>query len=477
MMGARLMRKVVAVWLLVGMSSAVAFAQDRRPIPPVLFADDFSVDTRADYVVDGPAEKVAFRDGWLSVSGGVTLVRQAEAAQNVVIEFELRAPKVKNEDQQNGTEFSIRTPLGPLVLNFNVNRWSVAEEYDVEIALTTAEPMQGRSWVTSMSREELSGDWLLRFADGQLEVTKDGEPHMRSFVWPMPWTNIGPLRIESRGAAVELNGITFRGEQVSPAERARLQGYAGRFAAIAQARAATADCDHGVATKRWNAALEGWPDHDPQTPFVAYVQLEAAVASIASGDVTTGMSKLQTVWPELHRSLDEDHPWRIGGEYQLRAAFRQLRSHVPGDGSVVALDEIWKAWQAIEWPGKASLAVESASLRKRWVELDGLGPSARALVSQFLSLSSQARRQFAAADDPAAMTLAAKAIDLGNQLKSDKKLEAIRSDLAELRLVSASAFFRSSGLDLQRLGKWTNDAAHAGRTCDTLQHTAKSCLR
>ena len=439
--------------------TAIAYQDDVSKSLPLLFFDDFSKATSGRYNVEGPAEGFVIEGGTLRIAQGVKASRVLNAYQSLLVEFDLRLSK---EVPENGElDFAIGFPIDSLQFRCKISRFSSQPPGAFTVAFTTVNNDGSLVW-SSRTVGDLSnceGHWRMACENGRLVVERDGNRLFQFLTSPRPLMAFSRLEIQSNGVPVHLDSLACHGQKLSAAERNRLRIYAENEGKIALARAASADHRHLEAIQLWRESLVGWPLSDERTASVAFIQMEAGLAEISGGNVTDGMSRLESAWPSLSRATPADHPWHIAGEALLREAHQRLKGRTPLKAVQRTWDEsfvrTWKAWADVSWKGKTSLEAESQNLHNRWEQISKLKEEELATLERMQTQYALAQATFVQGDVRLALRQAQEAI---RQLRlmldnHESGFSFLEEELGDLLTLDARCQFLLANLDLKELDR------------------------
>ena len=436
---------------------AMANQDDASKSLALLFFDDFSKAASVRYNVEGPPEGFVIENGMLSLSQGVRASRVIGAYQSLLVEFDLRLPKDVPENDK--LDFAIGFPVGSLQFRCEISRSSYDPPGAYTVAYTALTNNGSTAW-SSRSVSDLSnceGHWRMACENGRLVVEKDGNRLFQFFTSPRPLMEFSRLEIQSNGVPVHLDSLACHGEQLSAVELMRLRIYADNRKKIALARAASADRRHLEAIPLWRESLVGWPLSDERTASVAFIQMEAGLAEISGGNVTDGMSRLESAWPSLSRATPADHPWHIAGEALLREAHQRLKERTPVQDVHRMWDEsftnMWKAWNDVSWQGKTSLEADRQHLLYRWQQISKFNEADLVTLERMQKQSALAQATFVQGDARLGLRQAQEAI---RQLKlmldnRGSGFSFLEEELGDLLTLDARCQFLLANFDLKEL--------------------------
>nr|WP_286177635.1 CHAT domain-containing protein [Rhodopirellula sp. JC639] len=424
-----------------------------------LFSDNFATATLPQaYRIEGNEAGVSVAEASLSVSQGVRLVRRIDPVTDVAMEYDIVVPAEVGE----GTEldFSIGFNIDDRIVLCSVRYSpfvSKGADYSIELQLNSKEDWPLWSKRIRVSPNDASGRWRLAFCNGGVSVEKGGRQLFSQFISSDPSATSNHIEVRSAADPAKISHLAVSGIRVSGQRLQRLAFYTARQPLVAEARSASADHHHDRARVLWQKAIDGFPPVDERTPWVAFIQLESALAEITSGDVNVGISRMVRAWPELLRKLDAHHPWRIAGSAIVRRAHDRLKRRLPDPTNMAqwidALDRMHRTWAELDWGDRSTVAIQNRRLRSRWKVFGEFAPERQRDIRSLLKQMDAVESAFAQGKVKSAAVAAEgcyKTIKAINE--SERPHDSwLTEELGDLSNLMARAKILMSDLDLGQL--------------------------
>ncbi len=458
-------RAAFTIWLCLALLYCPARGNQEDALPPLalVFSDDFSEDNSQQYKVDGPAEGFVIGNGALSVSQGVKVSRPINAYQSLSVAFDLRLTKEIPKQEQ--LDFAISFWANTWQFRLEINRFPFQAADECSVAFTALNKNGSTAWSKKLvsNLPACEGRWHMTCENGLLVVEIEKQRLFQFFTYPRPFTAFSQVEIQSNGVPVHFDSWVCRGQKLSSVDRDRLRGYASNENKIKLARAASASQRHLEALSLWRECLVGWPLFDEQTASVAFIQMEAGLAEITSGNVTDGLSRLEIAWPSLLQATPADHPWHIAGEALLREAHQRLKVRTPiqnvGSEWHKAFVKMWRAWEHVSWKSKVSLVADRHHLHRRWEHISKLSAEDLTGLEQMQTQSALAQATFVQGDAKLALAQARQATgQLKLMLDRGSEFSFLEEELGDLLILDARCQCLLANLDLKELDRKVRSA-------------------
>ncbi len=354
-------------------------AGDRTP----LLQEDFTRDTRKNYVVEKP-EGLRWKAGALVMSDGAGLSKEVAAETELVMQVKIQAPTklppntpVKFQcrmylDQTPWPELTLTGyPRGENIewsATLGIRRPGVPKQYE------PADVSQ------SHSVKAINGTWKLKILHNEVELFHNSQRVTRFFLGTHVATRLERITVSSTGSAVELQSLEVTGRKVDQKWNSltELQELVPLLEAV---RVADDQNKNKLAFEHWTKAearLKDWPSKNLYRQYQGH---RNALILIKHGQVKIGLNRLSSTWAVLAKQLPEDHPWFCAADATLREAIRQCESlpvnaeQLPG--YLKSLDTAETAWKQTDWQGRKVLLISTERLKKRWKDLAGLSEQDR----------------------------------------------------------------------------------------------------